>query len=426
LEATNPTAPIFTLNHSAAGGITNVVLSPVNPNSADFSDGFRSQFITYSAELQQIWQREVHTLIVGGRYQKGDVDTTDRLTLRPLSAFSVNYNNPTLTSPSTDLDRANAYAYYLWQVVEPLQLTAGVSYDHVSYPVNTDYPPLSDKENDRDQWSPKAGAIWSPGKNTTFRAAYTRSLGGLFYDNSVRLEPTQLAGFTQAYRSLIPESVVGPIPGARFETFGAAWDQKFSSRTYAGVIGEILKSKADRTIGAFDITGPLFLIVPPPALATPSGTRETFDFEEKSLTVYVNQLLNEEWALGGRYRLSHADLADHFSNIPSAAGNNPSQDVQATLNQLDLYLRYQHPCGFFSQFDAVYSCQSNRGYSPDLPGDDFWQFHIFAGYRFLQRRAEVRLGVLNLTDRNYRLNPLTLYSELPRERMFTAGLKFYF
>ena len=51
---------------------------------------------------------------------------------------------------------------------------------------------------------------------------------------------------------------------------------------------------------------------------------------------------------------------------------------------------------------------------------------MFAGYRFWQRHAEARIGVLNITDEDYRLNPLTLYSELPRERTFYASFRFYF
>jgi hypothetical protein len=85
-----------------------------------------------------------------------------------------------------------------------------------------------------------------------------------------------------------------------------------------------------------------------------------------------------------------------------------------------------HHSGFFSQLDTVWSQQSNRGYSPDIPGDDFWQFNIYAGYRFLHRRAELKVGLLNITDEDYRLNPLTLYSELPRERTLAASFKFYF
>jgi len=36
------------------------------------------------------------------------------------------------------------------------------------------------------------------------------------------------------------------------------------------------------------------------------------------------------------------------------------------------------------------------------------------------------IGGLNLTDKDYRLNPLTLYDELPRDRTFVARLQFSF
>ena len=63
---------------------------------------------------------------------------------------------------------------------------------------------------------------------------------------------------------------------------------------------------------------------------------------------------------------------------------------------------------------------------PLEPGDDFWQLNAFVGYRFPRRYAELSVGVLNLTDRDYRLNPLTLYAELPRERTAVVTLKINF
>ena len=48
------------------------------------------------------------------------------------------------------------------------------------------------------------------------------------------------------------------------------------------------------------------------------------------------------------------------------------------------------------------------------------------GYRFLQRRCEVRLGVLNLTGQDYRLNPLNLHEEYPRERTLYTSLRLNF
>ena len=38
----------------------------------------------------------------------------------------------------------------------------------------------------------------------------------------------------------------------------------------------------------------------------------------------------------------------------------------------------------------------------------------------------LQLGLLNITDQNYRLNPLNLYNELPRERTLSVLFKFYF
>ena len=85
-----------------------------------------------------------------------------------------------------------------------------------------------------------------------------------------------------------------------------------------------------------------------------------------------------------------------------------------------------HPSGFFARGESVWTQQSNREGSAGLPGDDFWQFNLFAGWRFYHRAAELQFGLLNLGDRDYSLNPVNLYYALPRGREFTVRLKFYF
>jgi outer membrane receptor for ferric coprogen and ferric-rhodotorulic acid len=70
--------------------------------------------------------------------------------------------------------------------------------------------------------------------------------------------------------------------------------------------------------------------------------------------------------------------------------------------------------------------QSNDGYTPAEAGDDFWQVNLFGGYRFWHRHAQIQLGVLNLNDQDYRLNPLNLYTELPRQRTFAVNFQFNF
>jgi hypothetical protein len=239
------------------------------------------------------------------------------------------------------------------------------------------------------------------------------------FDQSFRLEPSQVAGFNQAYRSLIPESVAGSLSAARFETISLALDQKFPTRTYFGVQAELLHSKARQTLGAVDMAGfpPSFVV---------SSTPQHFDFYERNLSVGLNQLIGAYWSIGGRYRLSHADLDTELDQISTAVVPLARQNLESILHQVNLYALFNHPCGFFSSLDSIWSQQSNRGYAAELPGDDFWQFNAYVGYRFPRRQAEIRLGLLNLTDQDYRLAPLNLTTELPRDRTFTASLRFSF
>lgn len=365
---------------------------------------YEGDFSAYTAELQQIWENGPQTIVAGGRYQTGQNETK-------------------ATAPATqhiesDLKRGTIYGYYHWQIFEPLKLMAGLSYDHLDFPENTDLPPFSSRQRTREQVSPKTGFYYTPLADTTLRGAYSQSLGGLFYDSSVRLEPTQIGGFNQAFRSVIPESVAGLVPGSAFKTCGLALDQHFRTGTYLSVAGERMSSSARRTVGAFDLQ--------PLAPSIPSGIRDDIDFEERSLTVTMNQLLGKHWSLGASYRLTDADLSEHSRGLTPALAAAMDRDWQATLHQVQLSGTVNLPCGFFAAAGAIWSQQSNRGYSPDIPGDDFWQFNAYVGYRFLKRHVDMRLGLLNIGDAHYRLNPLTLYTELPRERTLAARLQFYF
>ena len=66
------------------------------------------------------------------------------------------------------------------------------------------------------------------------------------------MEPSQVAGFIQSYRSIIPESIAGDNAGAQFETYDLSLEQKFSTGTYLGISGEILNSTVNRVDGVFD------------------------------------------------------------------------------------------------------------------------------------------------------------------------------
>src|SRR5262249_3686513 len=157
---------------------------------------------------------------------------------------------------------------------------------------------------------------------------YTRSLGGVSFDQSFQIEPSQVGGFNQTFRSLVPESVALSAASPHNETWGLAWDQKFPTRTYFGAQAQLLTSEADRLVGSQDITESLVLVPDPnnPGLFifqpqifyTPTATREHLKYYERNLTLGLNQLLSDEWSLGARYRLSDVNLKRDYPEIPKS------------------------------------------------------------------------------------------------------------
>lgn len=380
-----------------------------------FDLDYSSRFTLYSAELQHFWQTPTFSLVVGGRWQAGSVDA-EAILNRMLTGVVTGQQ------VENSLQRGDLYTYASWKVAEPLQLIAGLSYDYVSYPANADLPPVTEGQASTDLLAPKVGLLLTPWKRGVFRASYTRSLGGLYFDNSVRLEPTQIAGFNQAFRSLIPESVVGLVPGTQFDTAGVGFDQSLPSGTFFGVEGEWLTSDGERTVGALSNSG--FLPIPDTAIST----RQTLDFRERSLSAYAAQLIGNYLSVSVRYRLSDADLDTQFPDIPvtTLGLRGIEQHESSLLNQVALAANFNHPCGFYAQWVSEWFGQSNSGYTPAQPGSDFWQHNLWLGYRFPRRTAEVRFGVLNLGNNDYRLSPLNLHPFLPRERTYTLSLRLNF
>jgi len=197
---------------------------------------YRSEFETYSGELNQIFQNDRHTLLLGGRVQAGEFRTANLLTNVQPGYQAYYFPDPAEDKRvTTDFNRASAYGYYTLKPVENLWLTVGLAYDHLVVPINHRSPPVSPEDDTRHQLSPKAALVWSPRREVTVRGMYSRALGGVSYDESFRLEPTQLAGFIQSYRTIIPESVVGSVSAPVYDLAGTALDLKFKTRTYVGM-----------------------------------------------------------------------------------------------------------------------------------------------------------------------------------------------
>ncbi len=412
----------FTLLNPVAGGNLALLKGPGTPPFAfgtlTMGQNLESDFEAYSAEAQHIWQRADNTLIVGGRAQWGDNDSHSILSKIPAAPTAFDQ------TISTDVQRYSAYVYDTYDIIDSLQITAGLTYDHLHFPLNTDVAPITGTEESKDQLSPKVGLRWSPMKDTIVRANYTRSLGGLFFDQSVRLEPSQVAGFNQSFRSIAPESLVGSIAGSSFTTYGVGLDQKFPTRTYLTIEGDVLESDAERLVGTtiYTITGgPL----PPPTFGS---LQQGVKYEERGINVALTQLISDEWSVGIRYRLSYGELKNSFPTLSPTIANTTGipGEINGTMHQVNTYLLYNLRCGFFARAEGNWYKQSLRGFNNTTPGDDFYQLNAYAGYRFAQRRAELRVGVLNILGQDYRLSPINLYNEISRDRTFTAMVKFTF
>ena len=96
------------------------------------------------------------------------------------------------------------------------------------------------------------------------------------------------------------------------------------------------------------------------------------------------------------------------------------------LQQATIFAVFNHPSGLFARAESQWYHQDNSGYTPALPGDDFFMHNVFVGYRTRRQRGELSVGVLNLAGIDYKLNPLNPYMELPRERVFVARFKLNF
>jgi len=393
----------------------------------------------YSVELQQIWEQDNHTTIIGSRYDWGNVSyaNSELLSGNFANLFSKDPNYLFNQNFALDYSHYNIYGYHTWQIFDPLSLTAGLSYDWLRQPVDpvstpfvdphaagSDYP-LAQQEGvlngqyaTKSQLSPKVGFIWTPDATTVLRAAYTRSLSDFGSAQNDQLEPTEVAGFNQAYRSLIPESAAGiaDTSGSCFDTFDVSLEQKFPTETYLILSAQALYSKLSDTQGNF-----VYLYDSGLDYSTyPLGLQQSLNYRERSVALEVNQLLGRDWTVGAKYDLSQANLSVGCNQLPGNPQYN--QSLESLLQTVALHANWNHPSGLFSILECNWYHQDPSGFSPTESGDDFWQLNAYAGYRMWHRKVEISVGLLNLTDQNYQLEPLNLYNEMARSRTFTARL----
>jgi tetratricopeptide (TPR) repeat protein len=384
----------------------------------DLGLDYLGRFEIWSGELNQIVEANHHTLIAGLRCQDGTFDTSDTLLTNAFTSNGRFFGHPAAqTRQIADFSRLAAYGYDNWELLPGFLLIGGLTYDRLVFPRNFLATPISGGSTSRDLIGPKAGLVFSPTGWLTLRGMYAQSLGGASFDESFRLEPSQVAGFNQAYRSLLPESAGGGGAGQRFEFWGAAADLKPWPSTYLGIEAAKRNSREDNIIGDFNIgSGPW----------APSTLAEDRGYEEKSVSASLHRLLGECWSGGTGWRFTRSELSMRRHGLPASLGPEAAEGDNADLHEIWLRWLFNHPSGFFARGEATWFLQNSLATA--VPGHDesLFQVNLFAGWRFPRQRGEFSVGVLNLTDVNYQLDPLNPVSEIPRERIFVARFKVNF
>jgi tetratricopeptide (TPR) repeat protein len=372
-----------------------------------------------SAELQHLWQGRRHTVIAGGRWQGGEITTRAR----------IDFLNPAFTPFTTfpaadhevdgDFERRSLYLYDFVRVSPTLTLLAGGSWDRVERPDNFRQPPVNDRPAASERTNGKLGATFTPVRWLTLRALYAEALGGVSFDESVRLEPVQLAGFPQAFRTLIPESLAGSVEAPVYRISGVGVDGAWRSRTWWGATWQTLREDVTRTVGAFEmVVAPVF---PRGRAFLPSGFRQVMNYREDTLALDLHRLVGDELAVGVTYRFTRAALRSVAPEIPVLLNPFADDFNRAELEELRLQASWNAPAGWFARATGTWYSQDLDGVAGGQvkvppPGDHFWHFDLHVGRRFHRQRHELSVGLLNLTGRDYRLSPLTSLNDLSRGR----------
>jgi Tfp pilus assembly protein PilF/outer membrane receptor protein involved in Fe transport len=380
-----------------------------------------SQLEIFTAEVQQLFENSRHLFLAGARWQGGDFDTATRFS-NP-AFFPPSDFDPSLarTRVPEDYQRTTVYGYETLKLPGRLHLTGGFVYEELKFPSNFRSPPIQPGEEARRRLNPKAGLVWEALPQATVRAAYARSLGGVSLDESYGLEPRQVAGFSQSFRTLIPESLAGSVAAPDHELVGGAVDLKLASGTYLGLQGEWLQSEVSRDAGLFYH----FFANPPPNIFS-DRIRQHLDYDERSASVVFNQLLSQEWSLGAGYSFTRSEL------VTRTPGLGTGEQLHADLHRPEAFLLYAHPSGFFARTGLELYIQNNSrarvaaGAVTNVPDEFVPELSLLVGYRFPRNYGDITLGGLNLLGEDYRLNPVTPYMELPRERVFMVRLRLRF
>ncbi len=405
MTSTEDLRPLFLAG--SAGQFNSVSTLPLT------SGRLRSDYDLLSSEIQHIWSIPELTAISGLRYQSGNSRTDESLS-RVLTGNLLN------NIGNYDFSRITAYLYGLWSPVDRLTLTLGSSFESISYPYNADILPLSGDIRSRESATPKIGLNYDVSSSIQLRGFYSEYATGLYFDNSFSIQPTQIAGFNQAYRSLIPESVAGLIPASDIRSFGGGLDYTSPSRNvFSGIEMVFSNSQAMRGVGALTNSSPL------PIPDSPLTLDQNVDFRENTLTAYLHYLTGKYWTLGTQYSIIDSRLKSRFPMLADSLRGLDS--IQSTEDSLlfrgEFSIHFNHPDGWFGRWSTGWDRQINGNPASD---ESFWRHNFFLGYRFPARSLEIMAGIENISDESPEFSVMNYPRNFSPRRTVTLQAVFSF
>ena len=261
-----------------------------------------------------------------------------------------------------EVDHTNLYVYSLIHYPKAFTWTLGVSGDF-----------LDGATDERDQFNPKFGLMWSPFPKTTVRAAVFRTLQRTLI-GSQTIEPTQVAGFNQFFDD--GEAVAS-------WRYGIAIDQKFSRVLYGGM-----------EYSGRDLEVPFTIFPPPPA--TPAVRH--VEWEEWLGRAYLYWTPHRWLALSAEYQ--YEDLEREIEFVA------PELFTELKTHRLPLGVSFFHPTGFSAGVRATYVDQDGKFVDPFggvVRGDDqFWVVDAAIAYRLPKRFGLITVEFRNLFDEGFK------------------------
>lgn len=398
-----PSTPLAVVD--AQGVVTDFDALPIAMNRT-----LDTSIRTYFFDAQVLFDFEHFRAISGLRHQFGDF-TTDEL----LEVSDPNWSGVFSTDPASNqttsarLNRWDLYSYLTFRLAPGLKITGGASFVDMSFPKNFRHPPTVSGEQSRNNFSPKVGLIYQPGTTWIVQGMYSQSLGSVSLEGAYRLEPTQVSGLTQTFRTLIPESQFGSISGQEVEIAAMSVTFNPTDRVSFRLDAANREACSEDSFGIFS----RFL---PATVWTPDQTPVLFDFRERELVVAAQALVHDNFTVNLRHEYENTRVEQTYTEIPMGVSPLSPRVFEGDSHLTTGTMVYSHQSGLFARTDLIGMILRNRSSSPTLGDEDVFLANLGVGFRTRGRRLEVEVGVLNLFDQSFIVNGLSSSLDLPRER----------